>query len=810
MRVVDEETETAMPARLALRASDGSYPGDRLGVQADRWPNVDAHAVFIDGEATFTMPSGKASVIAARGLEYRAASRSVDVPAGGEVAIEMRLKRIVNMRTAGWVSGDLHVHMIHGENQRPTSYDDVALTCRANGLDFVAVNQEYVGAGTLDLVGYQAKCRAASTDDFQMFLGGERPKNILGHQVLLGAENPFTISEETPYFLGAHAVRAQRAVSVYVHPIRYFPSKHYGGQWLDFPGNNLARELVYDAYLGPSFDGLSVLSDEPAHRDAHQLWFNLLNRGFFVPVFADSDACFDRPTLGLKAPGLWNTYFYLGKDVPVTQEALGDAVRHGRTMATTGPLVDFRIDGELSGTTLLPDGKQCEITIDAYYPQDSYSLQRLDEKSGQPIAISKIELLRNGVVVHQWQPQEDEVHLQHPVSESDRCWYAVRVFGTNERWQIGVSSPIYFSDDPVATKQEPRETLVRGRIYDFSTGKERSGSVSIHQQGKLLRQLDATGPFEVRMPLDAEITVSADGERSITKNLLMDYGPIHRFLWYLESSDLGKEETFDRFEFLTREVELEFPIGYRMAGCFVADELQEPTDFPSLRVLESPESVTDGTVAVAAVLTDVECIAPGDAMHVAAIFRDEGSAAWCGPYVVEARGYDPMRPTGFGALKLFGGFEKTWDTADDLGRGYKLLRGEISVPAWVEAGPVKWIDLSVRVRRSDGDAASVGLAIPLGKTRRALTLSNSWPTMPLSWPDRNYGIGPLKICNRVGRQAQPRGDYRQLQLSLELGGERRDWLPSREGEGCPDSRDAMYTEHYLDQILNDESKLFKP
>jgi hypothetical protein len=197
-------------------------------------------------------------------------------------------------------------------------------------------------------------------------------------------------------------------------------------------------------------------------------------------------------------------------------------------------------------------------------------------------------------------------------------------------------------------------------------------------------------------------------------------------------------------------------------------------------------------------------------MQVAVIFRDEGTAARCGPHIVEGRAYDPKRPTGFGALKKFASFEKNWDEAKDLGDGYKLLSGALLVPEWSEKGPVTSVDLSIRARQGHGDAAFVGLAIPLGTTKRAMTLSNSWPTMPVSWPDRNYGIGPLRICNRIGRKAQPHADYRQLHLSLNLDGQKVDLLPARDGRGCRDADDAMCVDHYLDQILNEESLLVTP
>jgi hypothetical protein len=809
LRVLDDQSGQVMSARVVLLAADGTYPGDRLAATADRWPNIEAHGVFIAGETTFELPAGSTRITAAHGLEYKTESQTVEIASGKNITAELRLSKVINMKEAGWVAGDLHVHMIHGENQRPTSYEDIAVTCAAGGLDFVSVGQEYVGAGQLDLEGYQEKCRAVSTDQFTMFLGGERPKNILGHQVLLGCENPFLISEEAPYFKSAAAIRAQGGVSVYVHPVRYYPGKHYGGQWLDFPGNNLARELIFDAYAGPSFDGLSVLSDEPANPAAHQLWFNLLNRGCFLPVFADSDACFDRPTLGLKAPGFWNTYFHIGAGTTLTPQALCDAVRQGRTFATTGPLMQFRIADQLSGATLPVDGAEREVTIDAWYPQHSFSLDSLDMASGQPVGISKVELIRNGSVVQHWEPGTSEVRLRHKIAESENSWYAARVYGSDQRWQVALASPIYFSDQPVPRKRTPREVPVQGQIYDFVTGGDRSGTVTIRRHGEQLLRMAATGSFQVNMPLDAEITVEAEGEGAITKNLLMDYAPIHRFLWYLESSDMGKVETLNEFEILTRQVELEFPVGYRMAGSYVADRLERPAGFDSVQVLDGPEPVAGGTVAVAAVLTDVSQISAGEKFHVAVVFRDEGAADQCGPYVIEGRGYDPSRPTAFGALKKFDTAEANWVDAEDLGNGYRLLRGELEVPDWVSDGPDEWIDLSIRARRGNGDAAFIGMVLPIGPAVPELTLSSSWPTMPLSWPDRSYGVGPFRICNRIGRKAQPLSDYRQLHLRVQCGAREFDLLPRRDCQGCPQAANAMAVDHYLDQILNLETQLVR-
>jgi hypothetical protein len=810
VRVVDQETRKLLPARLVLRASDGTYPGDRMGISAKQWPHIEGHAVFVRGEQSFEVPAGRTAITAARGLDYRLDSTEIDVPTGGNVSVEMELSRVVDLRKAGWVSGDLHVHMLHGENQRPTSYADVALTCEANGLDFVSVGQEYVGAGELDLAGFHAACAKVSHANFRMLLGGERPKSLLGHQVLLGVQNPFVIDQNPPYFKSARKVHQQGGVLLYVHPVRYYPGKQYQGNWLDFPGNNLARELLFDAYTGPSFDGLSVLSDEAQDNNAWQLWFQLLNRGCFVPIFADSDACFDRPTLGFKAPGLWSTYFYVGAGTPIDATTLTTAVRKGQTFATTGPLLQFQIDGQISGATLPIDGKPRTVEIEAWHSQHAFSLETTDSGSGKPVGIAKVELIRNGQIVQTWEPNTPHVKLTHTVNDTAPCWYIARVFGTDQRWQVGASSPIYFASNPVPSKRPPLNTIVRGRIYDFQTGAERLGTVEIWRGDELLKTFEAHGPFRVKLPLDAEISVKADGFRPIRKNLLLDYGPVHKFLWYLESKDLGKPETFDLFEHIVQSVDLEFPLGYQMSGSYIAADLPSATAIESLRVLEAPPQTTDGTVAIAAVLMDTTQVAPGDSIELTALFRDEGDVTKLGPLVVEARGYDPQRPTAYGALKKFAEFETSWTKAKDLSNGFRVLSGKLQVPPWVQPGPTGGIDISVRARQGHGDAAWIGLKIPLGPTQRALSLTSAWPTMPISWPDGQYGIGPFLACNRIGREAQSKADYRQLHLALKVGDRVIDMLPARDGQGCPDADDAMYTGHFLDQSLSDQSNLAKP
>jgi hypothetical protein len=82
---------------------------------------------------------------------------------------------------------------------------------------------------------------------------------------------------------------------------------------------------------------------------------------------------------------------------------------------------------------------------------------------------------------------------------------------------------------------------------------------------------------------------------------------------------------------------------------------------------------------------------------------------------------------------------------------------------------------------------------------------STWPTMPLAWPDGHYGVGPLHLTNRLGREGRPKGDYRALHLVVGSKDNQADLLPTRDATGCADADDAMFTGQFFDEVLNDES-----
>jgi len=87
-----------------LRASDGTYPGDRLDCLSEPLALLRKRMEYLSrGEETFSLPAGMTTLTAAHGLDYRAESKSVEIEAGKLLRVELKLQKTINLRKAGWV-----------------------------------------------------------------------------------------------------------------------------------------------------------------------------------------------------------------------------------------------------------------------------------------------------------------------------------------------------------------------------------------------------------------------------------------------------------------------------------------------------------------------------------------------------------------------------------------------------------------------------------------------------------------------------------------------------------------------------------
>jgi len=345
VRVVDAATGRMTPARIHVAASDGKFyaPGDayaRLGL-------VTGHYFHTGGEFHLDLPPGRATLQAVKGFEYEPAQAGVEIAAGRAAQIELPLRRLEDSPARGWHSGSTHVHMNYGGNLRNTpenlvfmaEAEDLHVTMDqvANKDNRIFDQQYFVGPGE----------HPASKPAFKLHIGEEYRPPFYGHVFFLGLKDhllsPFVTGYEgtgveslypsnTDMFRKA---RAQGALTSYVHPFVSVDTDP-----LD-TGLGVARALPVDAAFGL----LDCLEWSYSGKAQLGVWRRLLNNDLVLAPVGGEDSI--NNLHHYRVLGSWRTYAHL--DGPLTVTSWLDALRRGRTYATSGPLLEFRINGKEPG-----------------------------------------------------------------------------------------------------------------------------------------------------------------------------------------------------------------------------------------------------------------------------------------------------------------------------------------------------------------------------------------------------------------------------------------------------------------------------
>jgi len=570
-RILDADTGLPTPCTVTLIDATGRTVLERESFKA---------GFRSDGHFTKRLPAGRTRIRVARGFETRAEEQELTLPAGGEAEATVRLRRLVHLRQRGWYAGDSHVHMIHGERTIPVDFDQVALAAQAEDLQYLSLAQ----AWTIDKPtpeSLAAELQRRSRPNCLVTWNLEAPKNYyrgdagrcLGHGWCLGVRGRTpagldTISlllqasahdyeSDKPSFANFEShqlIHAQGGAAFYSHPARWWTGP-WGGQGgyarqERMRISNLAVELPLDTLIGPTFDGLDILTSAgefQANAAAFEIWCLLLNRGYRVAATASSDSCFDRP--GGATPGVVRTYTYLkdGFSLP----AVTRATARGKTFVTSGPLLLVSVDGQPPGTSVSANHKPRTMSIEAW------------ASGTDPQGLTRLEILRNGQQ-HQatsFSPPAAAIQTNVVLHESENAWYCVRVFGGNSQRQRAISGAFFFDAKPFQPPA-PVPARVHVSLVDAATGEKLSGTVSevlfhatLAQEG---RRQAVAGEGIVTVPGTARLRAELPGYRPVTLSPFLDNPELLDTVTRLTAEDLVKWETFERVRSLLNEVRLVF------------------------------------------------------------------------------------------------------------------------------------------------------------------------------------------------------------------------------------------------------------
>lgn len=283
-----------------------------------------------------------------------------------------------------------------------------------------------------------------TTDDFIFEVDCETPKIRFGHLWWLGWQpehapwhdydtywGGWEVSGERrsgtppPPFtmrIQARVIRAQVAMGalpVYAHPTSWW---WQDGQHI----SNIASTLVPDILTGQAAGCLVVMGYEANHRHYQELWFNLLNRGYFMTGVSETDACLDL------VPFERAVFQNVTPVADFSTRGIQEALKLGHNLMTTGPGLAVACGPWGPGDTCPEHSGTVTIDVSHLNPDHTY----------------RLDVIRNGHAVREWKISGAAGSHESFQNEAGG-WVVVRLVNESLPYDAALTNPIFFGCEPV-------------------------------------------------------------------------------------------------------------------------------------------------------------------------------------------------------------------------------------------------------------------------------------------------------------------------------------------------------------------------
>ena len=424
VEVIDTSTGKPTPVRLHMSGSRGEYLapyGHHEQVNANWFEDYGADLkvggrsyAYVPGQFTTDLPTGTLYVEMTKGFEYEPTRCKVTV-APGQRKLTLKIDRWKDLRSEGWVTADTHVHFL--------SPQTAWLEAQAEGVNIVNLLASQWGRLFTNVGDISGRLGIAE-DDTIVWVGTENRNHMLGHMSMLGTKGlpvyPMCCGGVGESWLGdpdystltewAEECKAKDGVVIRPH----FP---YCGFTED---PVLAVKGVVDAL---------EIRQNRAGGFPLQEWYRYLNNGYRVAVAGGTDK------MGANcALGSLRTYAKVNPNRPFTFETWAKAVRAGRTISTSGPLLDMTVEGRDIGDTIKMPSSGGRVQVKAV-AESAWNL-------------GKIEIVLNGQVVASEAAKRgtQKLSVSAKVKVPGSGWIAARcdgVTGSPAHYMAAHTSPVY-------------------------------------------------------------------------------------------------------------------------------------------------------------------------------------------------------------------------------------------------------------------------------------------------------------------------------------------------------------------------------
>ena len=359
---------------------------------------------YVDGVGRYELEPGKYRLRVFKGPEFKVLEREFVV---SELTTQFyfEMTRWYEGLEDVWASSDVHLHIGRGS---PESDTIVAQWMAAEDLQIANLLQ--MGALTHFAAAPQHVFDEVRGSNSLLVPGQEHPRtHLLGHALSLGGSR--AVDERTSYIQYDRTFRKVRAaggINGFAH-------------W----GTGPSRDgVALNAHLG-NVEILEVLGVGALYIDT---WYELLNLDFKIAAVAGTDF----PCLS-GIPGRERTYLRTNHEI--SRDGMVDALRHGRTFVTNGPLLKFSVDDEDIGAHLELDN------LDALRVRGEihYDISR--------DAMHALELVHNGDVIQAWDltSEQGSFVFDDVISLHSSGWIALRAKGVKLDETRTTSFPAWMS-----------------------------------------------------------------------------------------------------------------------------------------------------------------------------------------------------------------------------------------------------------------------------------------------------------------------------------------------------------------------------
>jgi len=219
---------------------------------------------------------------------------------------------------------------------------------------------------------------------------------------------------------------SQGALPVYAHPTSWWTENNHHI-------TNIAATLVPDILTSQAAGCLVVMGYEADHAHYQELWYGLLNEGFYLTGVAETDACLDLPTPFDRA-----VFHNVTPVKELNLRSLKAALKKGHNIMTTDPFLQISCGGAGPGDVVDERGGCVAIKINNLDPDHQYRLS----------------LVHNGKTIREETfagVSEWNKSLEHHGSG----WLLAKVLNLTHPYSAALTNPIFFKSSPVRVTGHP-------------------------------------------------------------------------------------------------------------------------------------------------------------------------------------------------------------------------------------------------------------------------------------------------------------------------------------------------------------------